>query len=82
MNTLDRVVRVITVHFGMPEGEVTASKAIVDDLGADSLDTIEIIMAIEEEFNIEVVEQELISKCEVLTVQSAADMIDKIRAQR
>lgn len=50
----DRVIRVIAEQFGLNEIDVTPEKHIVNDLGADSLDTIEIVMEIEDEFSIEI----------------------------
>lgn len=53
-----RVVALLVEQLGVDEEEVTASTHIVDDLGADSLDAVECIMAIEEDFNIEIPDAE------------------------
>lgn len=51
--TLDRVRRVLVDHLGVTPEQVTETASLVDDLGADSLDAIEIAMCLEEEFGIE-----------------------------
>ena len=50
----ERVKQIIVEQLGVDEGEVTPSASFVDDLGADSLDTVELVMAFEEEFSIEI----------------------------
>jgi len=60
MNIEKRVLHVITEHMGMPEGEVKLTDCFVDDIVCDSLDAIEMVMAMEEEFEIQIDE----SKCE------------------
>ena len=50
----DKVKQIIVEQLGVDEGEVTANASFVDDLGADSLDTVELVMAFEEEFGIEI----------------------------
>ena len=52
-----RVKKIIAEQLGVPETDVTNEKAFVADLGADSLDTVELIMAFEEEFKDEIKEQ-------------------------
>lgn len=69
-----RVLKVIAEQFGIPEAEITPEKKIVADLGADSLDAIEIAMAIEDEFNIEINDEE-IEKC--VTVQDVYDLVSR-----
>ena len=49
-----RVKKIIAEQLGVEEGQVTSEKAFVADLGADSLDTVELVMAFEEEFGIEI----------------------------
>ena len=49
-----RVKKIIAEQLGVPESDVTNEKAFVADLGADSLDTVELVMAFEEEFSIEI----------------------------
>ena len=53
MNIEKNVITIVQKHLGIPEGEVTRGKSFVDDLGCDSLDAIDIVMAIEEVFDIE-----------------------------
>ncbi len=59
MATLEeRVKKIIVEQLGVEEAEVTPAASFVDDLGADSLDTVELVMAFEEEFGIEIPDQE------------------------
>jgi acyl carrier protein len=50
----DRVRKKVVEHLGVEEDRVTANASFIDDLGADSLDTVELVMAFEEEFGIEI----------------------------
>lgn len=50
----DRIKKIIAEQLGVKEEEVKSESAFIDDLGADSLDTVELIMSLEEEFNIEI----------------------------
>lgn len=50
----ERVKKIVIEHLGVEEEKVTEAAHFVDDLGADSLDTVELVMAFEEEFNIEI----------------------------
>ena len=52
-STEERVKQIIVEQLGVDEGEVTPTASFVDDLGADSLDTVELVMAFEEAFDIE-----------------------------
>ena len=54
MAVADKVKSIIVEQLGVDEEEVTADASFVDDLGADSLDTVELVMAFEEEFGIEI----------------------------
>ena len=58
-NIEERVKKIVIEQLGVKEEDVTTSASFVDDLGADSLDTVELVMALEEEFGIEVPESEL-----------------------
>lgn len=49
-----RVKKIVVEHLGVDEGKVTETASFVDDLGADSLDIVELVMAFEEEFSIEI----------------------------
>ena len=53
-----RVKKIIAEQLGVEEGQVTPEKAFVADLGADSLDTVELVMALEDEFEIEISDEE------------------------
>jgi acyl carrier protein len=50
----ERVKKIVVEHLGCPADKVTESANFIDDLGADSLDTVELVMAFEEEFNVEI----------------------------
>ena len=54
----DQVKKIIVEQLGVDEKEVTADASFIDDLGADSLDTVELIMAFEEEFGLEIPDEE------------------------
>jgi len=55
---LEKVKKVVIDQLGVSEGEVTKESSYVDDLGADSLDTVELVMALEETFGIEIPDEE------------------------
>ena len=50
----ERVKKIVVDHLGVDEAKVVTGASFIDDLGADSLDTVELVMAFEEEFNIEI----------------------------
>ena len=50
----NRVKAIVVEHLGVDESKVSADASFIDDLGADSLDTVELVMAFEEEFNVEI----------------------------
>lgn len=50
----ERVKKIVVEHLGVDEDKVTEKASFIDDLGADSLDTVELVMAFEEEFNVEI----------------------------
>ena len=58
MAVADKVKSIIVEQLGVDEEEVTADASFVDDLGADSLDTVELVMAFEEEFDIEIPDED------------------------
>ena len=68
----DKVKQIIVEQLGVDEGEVTSNASFVDDLGADSLDTVELVMALEEEFECEIPDEEAEK---ITTVQQAVDYI-------
>ena len=68
----DRVKQIIVEQLGVDEGEVTPTASFVDDLGADSLDTVELVMALEEEFETEIADDDAEK---ITTVQQAIDYV-------
>ncbi len=54
----DRVKKIVVEHLGVEEAKVTDNASFIDDLGADSLDTVELVMAFEEEFSVEVPDED------------------------
>ncbi|MDH4155320.1 MAG: acyl carrier protein [Nitrospira sp.] len=68
----ERVKKIIAEQLGVEEDEVTAEASFVEDLGADSLDTVELVMALEEEFSIEIPDEDAEK---ILTVGKALDYI-------
>ena len=50
----ERVKKIVVEHLGVDEAKVTEAASFIDDLGADSLDTVELVMACEEEFSVEI----------------------------
>ena len=69
----DKVKEIIVEQLGVDASEVTIEAKFIEDLGADSLDTVELVMALEEEFNIEIPDDEAEK---LITVGSAVDYID------
>jgi acyl carrier protein len=67
-----RVKEIIVEQLGVEEDEVSPEASFIDDLGADSLDTVELVMAFEEEFNIEIPDEDAER---ISTVQEAIDYI-------
>jgi len=65
-----RVKKIIAEQLGVAEDQVTNDKSFVDDLGADSLDTVELVMALEDEFHIEIPDEDAEK---ITTVQQAID---------
>ncbi len=73
MSTIEERVKKITVEqLGVSEDEVKKDSSFVDDLGADSLDTVELVMALEEEFDTEIPDEEAEK---ITTVQAAIDYV-------
>jgi acyl carrier protein len=68
----ERVKKIVIEQLGVKEDEVTATASFVDDLGADSLDTVELVMALEEEFECEIPDEEAEK---ITSVQQAIDYI-------
>ncbi len=68
----ERVKKIVAEQLGVDEEEVTPEASFVDDLGADSLDTVELVMAFEEEFGIEIPDDDAEK---IITVQNSFDYI-------
>jgi acyl carrier protein len=69
----DRVKKIVAEQLSTSEDQITSTSSFVDDLGADSLDTVELVMALEEEFDLEIPDD----KAEqITTVQQAVDHIN------
>jgi acyl carrier protein len=74
MSTFDKVKKIIVEQLGVDESEVTPEASITDDLGADSLDQVELVMAFETEFNIDIPDEEAEK---IKTVGDAVKRIDE-----
>jgi len=70
----ERVKQIVAEQLGVDEEQVTSGAAFMDDLGADSLDTVELVMALEEEFDIEISDEDAEK---IQKVQDAVDYINK-----
>lgn len=73
-DTADRVKKIVVEHLGVEEDKVTPDASFIDDLGADSLDIVELVMAFEEEFGVEIPDD---AAEKILTVKDAIDFIEK-----
>jgi len=71
---VEKVKQIISEQLGVDEAEVTASASFTDDLGADSLDQVELVMALEEAFGLEIGDEDAEK---ILTVQEAINYVDK-----
>ncbi len=74
MSTEDRVKAIIVEQLGVDESQVKPEASFIDDLGADSLDTVELVMALEEEFDTEIADEQA---AELTTVGSVLKYIDE-----
>ena len=73
MSTIeDRVTKIVVEQLGVAEDQVTPDASFVDDLGADSLDTVELVMALEEEFDTEIPDDEAEK---ITTVKQAIEFV-------
>ena len=72
MSIEERVKKIVADQLGVKEDTVSADSAFVDDLGADSLDTVELVMALEDEFECEIPDEEAEK---ITTVQQAIDFV-------
>ena len=73
MSIVERVTKLVCEQLGVKEEEVTPEASFVEDLGADSLDTVELVMALEEEFETEIPDEEAEK---ITTVKEAIDYIE------
>ena len=74
MSTFARVKKVVVEQLDVAEDEVTPQASFVDDLGADSLDVVELVMGLEEEFDVEIPDEDAEK---ITTVQEAVSYIDE-----
>ena len=70
----DRVKKIVIEHLGVDEGKVSDNASFIDDLGADSLDTVELVMAFEEEFGVEIPDD---AAERILTVKDAVSFLEE-----
>jgi acyl carrier protein len=75
--TADRVKKIVVEHLGVEADKVTEDASFIDDLGADSLDIVELVMAFEEEFGVEIPDD---AADTILTVGDAIKYIEKSQA--
>ena len=76
MSTFDKVKAIVVEQLGVDEAEVTIDSTFIDDLGAESLDIVELIMAFEEEFNVEIPD-DVAEK--IKTVKDTVEYIDSAK---
>jgi len=72
-NIAERIKKIVAEQLGVDESDVKNESAFVDDLGADSLDTVELLMALEEEFECEIPDEDAEK---ITTVQQAIDYVE------
>jgi acyl carrier protein len=72
-----KVVQIISEQLGKDESEITMSSNFIEDLDADSLDTVELVMALEEQFEVDIPDE---AAEKITTVQSAVDFITEAKA--
>ena len=72
-STEEKVKKIVMDHLGIEENKILLDSKFIDDLGADSLDTVELVMAFEEQFGIEIPDDAAET---ILTVQNAVDFIN------
>ena len=71
----ERIKQIVAEQLGVDEDQVTPEASFMDDLGADSLDTVELVMALEEEFDVEISDEDAEK---IQTVQNAIDYIGEL----
>ncbi|MBF7095838.1 acyl carrier protein [Alkalibacter mobilis] len=75
MSTFDKIKNIILEHLDIQEDDITLNADFMEDLGADSLDVAELIMSIEDEFNLEINEEEIEG---MRTVEDVVEYLDKL----
>jgi acyl carrier protein len=75
-DTEPRVKKIVVEHLGVEEDKVVSNASFIDDLGADSLDTVELVMAFEEEFGVEIPDDA------AETIQTVADAVKYLDANK
>lgn len=75
----ERLINIIADQLGVKKEEVVPAASFVDDLGADSLDTVELVMALEEEFSVEIPDD---AAAKIRTVQQAFDYIQQYESKQ
>jgi len=75
----ERVKKIVVEHLGVDEAKVVENANFIDDLGADSLDTVELVMAFEEEFGVEIPDDQAET---IATVGDAVRYLDKATAEK
>jgi acyl carrier protein len=73
-DTAEKVKKIVVEHLGVDDSKVTEEASFIDDLGADSLDTVELVMAFEEAFGVEIPDD---AAEKITTVKDAIDYIEK-----
>ncbi len=72
-STEEKVKKIVMDHLGIVESKISLDSKFIEDLGADSLDTVELVMAFEEQFDIEIPDDAAET---IMTIQNAIDFID------
>ena len=75
-STEEKVIKIVMDHLGIEESKISLDSKFVDDLGADSLDTVELVMAFEEKFGIEIPDDA------AETIQTVQNAIDYIKSKK
>ncbi len=75
-DTAERVKKIVVEHLGVEEDKVVEKASFIDDLGADSLDTVELVMAFEEEFGVEIPDDA------AETIQTVGDAVSYLDANK
>ena len=73
VSTEEKVKKIVMDHLGIEGSKISLDSKFIDDLGADSLDTVELVMAFEEQFGIEIPDDAAET---IMTIQNAIDFID------